>query len=281
MLANPFNWRVRWPWSARVPLFSLGPKVPRSPCGHSGRLLTHYRQREVRNPIYRYRKIHIDYRSKFSYRFYIDCIDNLRQHYLKHTCKVLNLKVLKFQSCIDVLSFSVCVTILCGFSDVVFKFHSKYLTYVMVTSLEHHGVSNHWQLDSLLNSILKLTSKKTSKLCITGCVWGESMGNSLQWHHKGRDSVSNRQPHDSLLNRLFRRWSKKTSNLCVGNSPGTMWCNKNVMEFSSCATMLVCKYAGYCVTKYNGMFHTTSRTSMMTGSPIYSLYVYMVCMYVT
>ena len=31
--------------------------------------ITHYRRREVRNSIYRYRKIHIDYRSKFSYRF--------------------------------------------------------------------------------------------------------------------------------------------------------------------------------------------------------------------
>ena len=64
-----FNWRV----PARVPLFSLGLKVSRSPCGHSGRLsevmLTHYCRREVRNLIYRYRKIHIDYRSKFSYRF--------------------------------------------------------------------------------------------------------------------------------------------------------------------------------------------------------------------
>ena len=48
--------------------------LPRSgPCGHSGRLsevvLTHYCRREVRNSINRYRKIHIDYRSKFSYRF--------------------------------------------------------------------------------------------------------------------------------------------------------------------------------------------------------------------
>ena len=64
-----FNWRV----PARVPLFSLGLKVSRSPCGHSGRLsevvLTHYRRREVRNSIYRYRKIYIDYRLKFSYRF--------------------------------------------------------------------------------------------------------------------------------------------------------------------------------------------------------------------
>ena len=32
-------------------------------------MLTHYCRREVRNSIYRYRKIHIDYRSKFSYRF--------------------------------------------------------------------------------------------------------------------------------------------------------------------------------------------------------------------
>ena len=65
-----FNWRV----PARVPLFSLGLKAHRSgPFGHSGRLsevlLTHYRRREVRKSIYRYREIHIDYRSKFSYRF--------------------------------------------------------------------------------------------------------------------------------------------------------------------------------------------------------------------
>ena len=42
-----------------------------SPFGHSGRLawLTRYRPREVRNSIYRYRKIHIDYRSEFLYRF--------------------------------------------------------------------------------------------------------------------------------------------------------------------------------------------------------------------
>ena len=41
----------------------------RSPCGHSGGWLTRYRPREVRNSIYRYRKIYIDYRSKFLYRF--------------------------------------------------------------------------------------------------------------------------------------------------------------------------------------------------------------------
>ena len=37
--------------------------------GDCQRLLTHYRRREVRNSIYRYLKIYIDYRSKFSYQF--------------------------------------------------------------------------------------------------------------------------------------------------------------------------------------------------------------------
>ena len=35
----------------------------------AGGWLTRYRPREVRNSIYRYRKIHIDYRSEFLYRF--------------------------------------------------------------------------------------------------------------------------------------------------------------------------------------------------------------------
>ena len=35
----------------------------------SGRLLNHYRPCEVRNSTYRYRKILIDYQSKFSYQF--------------------------------------------------------------------------------------------------------------------------------------------------------------------------------------------------------------------
>ena len=41
ILANPFNWRVRWPRPVRIPLFSLGLKVLGVACGHSGRLLTH------------------------------------------------------------------------------------------------------------------------------------------------------------------------------------------------------------------------------------------------
>ena len=66
-----------WSWPARVPLFSI--KLPGSNsryseshvpwCGHSGMLLTQYHPREVRNSIYRYRKFHINYRSKYPYRF--------------------------------------------------------------------------------------------------------------------------------------------------------------------------------------------------------------------
>ena len=69
MLANPFNWRVRWPRPARVPLFSLGLRYLEVHVATAGGWLTRYRPREVRNSIYRYRKIHIDYRSKFLYRF--------------------------------------------------------------------------------------------------------------------------------------------------------------------------------------------------------------------
>ena len=51
----------------------------------AGGWLTHYHPREVRNSIYRYQKIHIDYRSKFLYRFIspISIIyGNTTNHYL-------------------------------------------------------------------------------------------------------------------------------------------------------------------------------------------------------
>ena len=69
MFANPFNWRVRWPRPARVPLFSLGLRYLEVHVATAGGWLTRYRPREVRNSIYRYRKIHIDYPSKYLYRF--------------------------------------------------------------------------------------------------------------------------------------------------------------------------------------------------------------------
>ena len=37
-----------------------------------------------------------------------------------------------------------------------------------VISQECHACSTHWQLDNLFNNLFRLTSKKTSKLSITG-----------------------------------------------------------------------------------------------------------------
>ena len=101
-----------------------------------------------------------------------------------------------------------------------------------------------------INSLFRLTSKKTANLRITGAY---SEGNRsaldtphkepvmqktfpchvtsrryrfnvpLQWRHNGYDSVSNHQPHDCLLNRLFKRRSKKTSRLRVDGLCAHKW----------------------------------------------------------
>ena len=40
----------------------------------------------------------------------------------------------------------------------------------------HSSVSNHWQLDYLINSMINLIIQKISKVCITHPLWGESAG---------------------------------------------------------------------------------------------------------
>ena len=42
---------------------------------------------------------------------------------------------------------------------------------ITVTSHGHHGMSNHWQLGYLLNSLFRLTWKKTSKPFVRGTHW--------------------------------------------------------------------------------------------------------------
>ena len=56
-------------WQEMVSLCSLIRLILEVHVAIAGGWLTRYRPREVRNSIYRYRKIHIDYRSKFLYRF--------------------------------------------------------------------------------------------------------------------------------------------------------------------------------------------------------------------
>ena len=58
---------------------------------------------------------------------------------------------------------------------------------VTVMSHERHGIPNHHQVNCFLISLLRLTTKKPSKVCITGPLWGESTGHQwpVDFPHKG------------------------------------------------------------------------------------------------
>ena len=50
---------------------------------------------------------------------------------------------------------------------------------------ERHGVSNHQPLDCLFYALFKLTSKKTSKVRVTGPLWGKIHRWPVNFPHKG------------------------------------------------------------------------------------------------
>ena len=54
------------------------------------------------------------------------------------------------------------------------KFTVLYVHPLQLSYKEHHAVSNHQQLNCLFSRLFMLTPKKTSKLHITGPLWGES-----------------------------------------------------------------------------------------------------------
>ena len=63
------------------------------------------------------------------------------------------------------------------------------------TSHKHHGVSNRWQLNCLFNSFSRLTSKETSKLCITGPMWREpQVTGGFLYHQRASDAESSSMP---------------------------------------------------------------------------------------
>ena len=51
--------------------------------------------------------------------------------------------------------------------------------FITVMSLKHHCISNCWQLDWLFNSLLRLTTKETSKFLIT--VFCEEKARTVGW----------------------------------------------------------------------------------------------------
>ena len=63
---------------------------------------------------------------------------------------------------------------------------------ITMVSQEHRGVSNHWQFICYFNNLFKLTSQKTSKLCITGPLWWESTitGGFLSQRASNMESIS-------------------------------------------------------------------------------------------
>ena len=101
---------------------------------------------------------------------------------------------------------------------------------VMATSHEHHGVSNYWHPDNLLNNLFEVTIKAILTLIISTLITSQKARkagwvalSSLQWRHNEGGSVSNNQRLHCLLNcRISKKTSKlRITDLCVGNSPVT------------------------------------------------------------
>ena len=82
-------------------------------------------------------------------------------------------------------------------------FSKHHYSDVTVMSQECHGISNHWQLDCLLNSLFRLTTTtKIPKLCITGPLWGEStsIGGFPSQRASYAESICMSRPrHDAII----------------------------------------------------------------------------------
>ena len=82
-------------------------------------------------------------------------------------------------------------------------------------SFERHGVSSQRQFDCLLNHLVRLTSKTTSKFSITGPLWVEYIqqfphkGSVLEWRQIS--VMSNHRRLDYSFNSLSRLITKEKS----------------------------------------------------------------------
>ena len=77
----------------------------------------------------------------------------------------------------------------------------EYHNHSAMMSHECQGISNHWQLYCLFNIFIRPTLKKTSKLCISGLLWGES--NNDWWiplkNSSNAESVSMSWRHHAMV----------------------------------------------------------------------------------
>ena len=71
---------------------------------------------------------------------------------------------------------------------------------IVVATCEHHGVSNHRQLDYML----RLSTRKTPALRITECLWVESTIEKVDFPHKGAVMRWALSCHGIMINWLHR-----------------------------------------------------------------------------
>ena len=80
---------------------------------------------------------------------------------------------------------------------------------------EHDGVSNHQRLDDLLNRSFRRTSRKTSKLRVTGFCEGNSpvTGEFPSQRASNAENVSIWWRHNEPSNGHYRRWPFRISSM--------------------------------------------------------------------
>ena len=77
------------------------------------------------------------------------------------------------------------------------KAHPKNFAYITVTSNQRHSISKHRQIYCLCRRLFGRRSKKTSKLRVTGLLWGESIGN--RWIPFTKGPVTRKTFHDVVM----------------------------------------------------------------------------------
>ena len=81
----------------------------------------------------------------------------------QYECQSLNsMEIILFEKCVSLYWKNI-------FGKIFLRVH----LFITVMLHECHGIQNHHQLDCLFNNIIRLTTKNTSKLRITGSLWGE------------------------------------------------------------------------------------------------------------
>ena len=137
--------------------------------------------------------------------------------------------------------------------------HAQGASITMASHLqEHHGVSNHWQLDCLFKNLFRLTTTQTSKLCISGPMWGESTGHywsfvmGIHWwpvdsHHKGPVTQKTLLCHDIIIIVM-------PSNICWYTSisnPKLQWFIQHVQTSSAFMTPRNLVITAYWMVRWN------------------------------